>query len=850
MRRPDVRPPLSPGRKWWATVQPVPARWRLCLATVLVLVSNLATPAWPQTTSPVGAPPTTPVATPAKPAESTPEAIAPSDIPARADADEQIVQAMVQRALAATASAQRFEPTLQDYASAVQRLAEQSSDSTLALLPPRRLGSLRRHWLLYERNVSRWRSDLQRKTQLISEDAAQLASLRATWQLTRSAATGSAPALIQRAEELTAQIDKAEQAFSAPLAKVLALGRRGSALFSRIQNRSDAVQGVIDRQDRALLTVEAPPLWETASDPGSPATASFGAQESFAMDMAFARDYDASRAAPLRLLIALCVLLLPLMLWFRNRAARLVGSDEETARRVQVLSRPWAAWLVMVALVAVLYDFQGPIIRQQIVMLLAWVPVLYLLPRKVLSVFAPWGYLSAVFYFLNVFTLMLVGNPVVYRSALLTLNIAMLATLVWLLWRARPATAESTPTRREHIIRQLLVTASLMLLVAVGANTLGNLSLAAMLTGTVLESSYLALALYAGATVLVALCRLLLSRPAVSRLRDTTRHTGSLIQATAHVGRTLLVLAWLVFTLQALRVYQPVVDWLVKILTHDVKLGVMTLSVGGIAAFFTAAWLAFWLAKTIRLVLAEDVLPSLSLPRGVRNSISTLTYYTVLFLGLLAALAVAGFQVGQLAIVFGALGVGIGFGLQDVVKNFVAGLILMFERPVQPGDVVEVAGTSGTVREIGMRATIVTTWEGAEVIVPNGMLLADKLVNWTLVKTSRRIDLNISTRPDADPQRTLDLLTSIARAAKGVAVHPAPVAILTGLAPGALDFNLRVWTIERSDFVIVRSDLAVKLRDGLAEAGLDVPLPQRELHLRSVSSAVAESLARASAAPP
>jgi hypothetical protein len=158
-------------------------------------------------------------------------------------------------------------------------------------------------------------------------------------------------------------------------------------------------------------------------------------------------------------------------------------------------------------------------------------------------------------------------------------------------------------------------------------------------------------------------------------------------------------------------------------------------------------------------VLAEDLLPALALPRGVGDSISTLTYYGIVFIWVCwLALAMAGFQVGQLAIVFGALGVGIGFGLQDVVKNFVAGLILMFERPIRLGDVVDVAGMSGKVRDIGMRATIITTFDGAEVVVPNGMLLADKLVNWTLSGTQqahpRRHQYRLRRKPAADDRVT------------------------------------------------------------------------------------------------
>jgi potassium-dependent mechanosensitive channel len=216
----------------------------------------------------------------------------------------------------------------------------------------------------------------------------------------------------------------------------------------------------------------------------------------------------------------------------------------------------------------------------------------------------------------------------------------------------------------------------------------------------------------------------------------------------------------------------------------------------------------------------------------------------------MVALAIAGFHIGELAIVFGALGVGIGFGLQDVVKNFVSGLILMFERPIQPGDIVDVAGVSGTVREIGMRATILTTSDGADVVVPNGMLLADKLINWTLRSNSRRININVVTTYSAKPQQILELLVGIAAKVEGIASAPPPVAILIGLATGALEFNLMAWTTDKTDWVGARSLLNVRVRDGLAEAGIEVPLPQRDLHLRSISNAAVEGLRGTSAGRP
>jgi small-conductance mechanosensitive channel len=485
------------------------------------------------------------------------------------------------------------------------------------------------------------------------------------------------------------------------------------------------------------------------------------------------------------------------------------------------------------------------VIRQQVVMALAWAPVLRLLPRRVLHVVGPWAYLSAVFYLLNVLTSLLAVNQFWYRIALLALDILMLLTLGWLILRTRESAPGVQQSPQLRAFRILLVVAAAVLLAAAGSNVLGNSSFAAMITSAVLDSSYAALVFYAGATVLVACSRVALLRPTVSGLIETTRPAGALIQAGARVGRILMVGAWLVVALNAFRIYRPVVAVLASVLSHDFTLGKLSVSLGSIVAFLGASWLAFWLARTIRTLLAEDILPRLSLPRGVDNSISTLSYYTILFLGLLVALAVAGFEVGQLAIVFGALSVGIGFGLQDIVKNFVSGLILMIERPVQPGDVVDVAGMSGRVREIGMRATIVTTFEGAEVVVPNGMLLADKLVNWTLSGTRRRIEVTLQTDHDVAPERTIAVLLEVAATVEGLAPTPAPVAILTGLAPGGLDFKLMAWTTGQVEWPIVRSELAAKVRDGLAKAGIEVPPPQYDLHLRSVSREAAEELARA-----
>jgi small-conductance mechanosensitive channel len=779
--------------------------------------------------------------TPAEAAADRAAGIAPADIPSRADTDEKFIQSAQRRAQAHD-RVLRIEQALSRQAAAIDRLTEVTEGSDLSALSVQRLESLERHWLLQERTLAQTRAELMRATNTASEDAAELDTRRAAWQAT-SAQADLSSALRQRSEEMVALTERARSLLAEPLSRLIDLGRRSSALSAQVQAGVAEVARQVAEEDRRLATMDSPPFWQAVRDVDQREPVAAGLWRSLAIETAFARDHDAARARLLPALGAAAAVLLPLMFWLRRRARALVAAEQLSDNALQALSRPWAAWLLLVAAGAIVYGLQGPNLRQQLVMLLAWIPLLALLQRRLLSLVGPWAYLSAIFYFLNVVVSLLVGSPLLYRMLLLGINLLMLLTLAWHLLHALRGTGageKGFPVRSWKLVAWL---ACGVLAVAAIANLLGNVSLSAMLVSATLASSYVALALYAGSKVALALLQVLLAGPTAARL--SARYAASLLPAAVNVGRAVVVGAWLLFTLQSFRIYRPVASFVMTVLTHEFKLGELSLSLGSLATFALATWAAFWLSKTIRQVLAEDILPSLSLPRGVGNSVSSLSYYVILFLGLLAALAAAGFQVGQLTLIFGALGVGIGFGLQDVVRNFVAGLILMFERPIQRGDTVEVATMVGVVREIGLRATTITTFDGADVVVPNGMLIADKLVNWTLTGTRRRINVDLSTTFSADPRRTVELLDSIARSVDGVSFSPPPNVIVTGLTAGALDFSVRVWTTERADWVMVRSELAMKIRDGLAEAGIEVPLPQRDLHLRSVAGDAASGLRRA-----
>jgi potassium efflux system protein len=792
----------------------------------------------------VGAPEgeTKPSAEPAAPAV---KAVAPAEIPIQADADERFIEEKL--ALARRPDpADKLVPRLDALAAGVQKLSDTYDQDELRMLPAIRLESLARHWAFYDTQLAAWRAQLQQVTAGYSEAAAELASRRAVWVVTRESAGDLPLALAKRVDAILAEITAAEQALSRPLDNQLRLARRASALRQEIDSGTKGVTSAIDYIDRRLYTIDSPPLWE-AWAVGRPSTLALTSlRTGLKIESDFDAEYSAAYREKLRTLHITALLLLPLIIWISRRTRRLVSDDPDIKSSVQALLRPVSSWMVVVLIGVLFLEPHAPIIRHQAALLLALIPVLRLLPRRVFAILGPWPYIATGLYLLSQLSFIFVGVPLLHRLYLLAIGVLTLVPVLWLLL-ARGAhdsgKAQPIQFKAVRVFGWLSVAA---VTVALVANLLGNVSLAEMLTDAVVSSGYLGLALYAGASVLNAIVALLLARRSMTRFSVVQQHAGPLLQAIGRLVNVVAVVSWVIILLNQFRVYRPISEWIGSVLTHKIAIGEISLTLGSVLLFLASLWLAFWLSKTIRVVLRDDVLPRMELPRGVGNSVSTLTYYGVLVAGIMVALAAAGFHVSELAFVVGALGVGIGFGLQNVVNNFVSGLILMFERPIQPGDVIDVSGISGKVLNIGMRATTLTTFEGAEVVVPNGTLLSEKLVNWTLSNTTRRLEVSVGVAYGTDPHRVLALLEEVARSTPSVLSDPPPMAVFVGFGASSLDFLVRAWISDYFESVVTKSSLTLRVNDALKEAGIEIPFPQHDLHVRSVSpEASAQLTARA-----
>lgn len=781
---------------------------------------------------------------PSASAKGGPEAILPADISMRADADERFAAEVIQRSRGHDPTA-KLQKRLEALAESVRQEGQHVDRDEMRQLSIARLESLERHWRFYGRQLEAWRRDLKEVTGPYTEDAAELSRRRSNWEATRTSAesSGLAPALADRVQGVIAQLMLAEQAVSGPIENQARLSRRANEVETAIGAGQRAVAAGIAYNDSRLWRIDAPPLWQLWLDPKASGTALQAVQAGLAAERRFLDEYSAATADfQLRKNLA-SLLILPLLLWLSLRSRRVVSDDPEIQASTRVLRRPISSWIILLMTGVLFLQPDAPVLLHQLALLVALVPVLRLLPPRVYEVLGPWPYIATGLYLLRQLNFLLVPNALYFRIYLLGLTLLTAVLLVWLMWRARPRAGDPPLSAARKWVRLAGSLAVLALLVSAVANLLGNVSLAEMLTGGILDSGYVGLVLYAGVTVLSSVIRLLLARRALARFSIVTQHAGPLLHSFTRLLGFAALATWVIVLLSEFRIFRPIRDAVRAVLTHELRFGEISVTLGGVLLFFFSVWLAFWVARTVRLILHEEVLPKMSLPRGVGNSISSLSYYALLIAGLFVALVAAGFEMSQLTIVVGALGLGIGLGLQNVVNNFVSGLILMFERPIQPGDVVEVGGVSGRVREIGMRATTLGTFEGADVVVPNGMLLSEKLINWTLSDMDRRIDVNVGVAYGNDPRKVLELLMDVTRSTDGIATTPEPNVLFAGFGASSLDFSIRAWTNNFGDWVKIRSNLAVRVHDALLAAGIEIPFPQQVLHVRSVSPDAAAALA-------
>ena len=263
-------------------------------------------------------------------------------------------------------------------------------------------------------------------------------------------------------------------------------------------------------------------------------------------------------------------------------------------------------------------------------------------------------------------------------------------------------------------------------------------------------------------------------------------------------------------------------------------LGKTDITLWTILYFIFLTFLLFYVTSKLRRWIVYKLLAKSKIDLGVRVAAGSIFRYIILFIGFIIVLQTVGIDLSAITILAGALGVGIGFGLQNITNNLVSGIIILFERPIKVGDRIEVGDVAGDVVKISMRSTTIVTNDNISIIVPNSDFISSKVINWSHIDRNIRLNFPVGVSYKEDPQRIRKLLLEVARDNKGVLKEPKPDVLFSEFGDSALVFNLRIWTQE---FInrpgVLKSQLYYAIFEKFAQNGVQIPFPQRDIHLKS-----------------
>ena len=688
-------------------------------------------------------------------------------------------------------------------------------------------------WQQRQLQTTTWLTALTLRATHLEQALAHLANLRKTWLETRTAAQASKapePILAQIETALTI-IELTERPLLAQRTAVLDLqgvvaqevARCSAALAEFTQAQQLAVGG--------LLARISPPLWSalTWNEMRTALPARLpGLGTGYRTEVVrYATD---PWGMPLH--VAVLAALAMLLSAAGRRSRRWATAAEGRPTATAVLDRPYAA-TVALALVAVAspYSLIPPSLRNLLVVLGLAAALRLTQPvvdrRIVLDIYLLWALFA-----IDSLRRVLAGVQGIEQMFLTLEPVAGLALLGYSLNRGG-LRLSSAPHETERLLglRAGVVLVMVGFAIALVAGVVGYVRLSRLLIAGILGSGALALTLYAGVRVLMGIVAYALRVWPLRLLLMVRDHRELLEQRLDLLLVLAAILGWGVRVLDYVGLFQPVLSMVQAVLVTELGRGTIRISVGSMLEFVVTVWLAYLFSAFIRFVLREDVYPRTHLTRGISYAISSLLNYVIIALGFLLALGVLGMDLNKVTILASAFGVGIGFGLQSVVNNFVSGLILLFERPIHVGDIVEVGDLSGEVSRIGIRASTVRTWQGAEIIVPNAQLITERVTNWTLSDRTRRIDLKVGVDYGSAPDKVVEVLVAVARAHPDIMQTPAPQAVFSAFGDSSINFQLRAWTNRFERWPQIQTELAAGIYAALHAAGMSLPFPQREVRV-------------------
>ncbi len=690
---------------------------------------------------------------------------------------------------------------------------------------------------------SRLEAALAVRARLLDADLDRLVSEQSRWAATLpAAAEHDAPEAIQRrASEIVESIETLRQEVKLRRDETLTQLDRVSRARSALETaRADITDRRRSAQKRLFAIAEGP-IWDTkwAGRPIGRA-----ARETLSRDYRRLSRYVREHGARGLLRLAVFFLAGLALLFALKGPARQAAKNDPLARApIGMIERPLAA--ATLAAILLLIGTTPTPSAPGLTWDIAWVLLILSTAVLLLKLLGP--AVRRTLFILTAATCLIPLRYLYEQDPLLDRLVLILqVTAVGVTLARDLASGSWTPVFRQrfwHRLAMAVMAGSLVLLAAsLVLVVIGYVGTARLLRTGSIATLGLGLISLGAYSLIYGFASTLLETRALKALHVVQRYPEAIRRFLRRAIAALVGLSWVLWSLTVFGLSDGAARLLETVLQAKLEVGSATISVIAILTFAGVLAATFLLAALVRFLLEGEVLPRLPLARGLPFTISTTVRYAILLSGFALALGAAGINLSRVTLLAGALGVGLGFGLQNLVSNFVSGLILLFERPVQVGDYVDVGSLVGEIRRIGMRSSTVLTAEGAEVVVPNADLISKSVINWTLSNRRRRVEIKVGVAYGTDPEKVIELLLQAATDHPEALTDPAPAAYFVGFGDSSLDFVLHVWVANFEKALALQSAVRRAVARLLAGAGVEIPFPQRDLNVKSVAPAAAAAL--------
>jgi potassium-dependent mechanosensitive channel len=713
--------------------------------------------------------------------------------------------------------------TLSDLTSVID--AKIAEDTRLLTTSPSLdvLYPLKRVWRIFGVRLSLLANELTRDATSLEEQVGRLDKLNKTWQATLQSAKQpeTLPQFSQSVQSVVDSVERVQKATGSGQANVLVLQNRISEQEARARTTLAAIEQGENRALKSLFVRDSPPIWNLKTSLHSEWEKHSGESSSAQLK----ESATFIKRFPFTFLIHAFLLLLiaGVLRWMQLRIQKLAEEKPDLRPVLPILDLPISsACALSLLLIPSIYP-QAPRLIYGAMGVVTVIPTIVILRRLLDRSSYPILNALVIIYFVGLLRVLAASLPVLARLIFLGQVLGATVFLFWVLRSWHPPTkAVETHRRVWRTIRAVAKVGLVVLPVAFLANILGYVNLGNLLGFFFFRSVFIAAMLYTAIRIIEGLITIALQVRPFGSLRVIGLHRSMLQRRMGRAFEFLAFLVWLNLVLNFLGLRDPLIAATQAALNADLAIGSFKIVPGSVLAALITVWASFLVSKFLRFLLEEDVYHHVRLASGIPYAISTMLHYVILLLGFFIALGALGIDLTKLTILVGAFSVGIGFGLQNVINNFVSGLILLFERPIKIGDVIEVSGNVGEVRRIGIRASVIRTADGSEIIVPNGTLISSLVTNWTFSDRQRAIEVPVNVVAGADSERVVELLKNTAASQPTIVKEPAPQVYVVNFTGGAVTFQIRAWTDRYEDWARIRSDLAVAVKEALTREKIGI----------------------------